>query len=103
MSERVASMKQFIRQFPDNPFPRYALALEFKNAGQLDDAVTTFRELLERLPAYVPTYLQFGMLLEQAGRVDEARAVLTAGVAQARAANDGHALGELQGVLDGLD
>lgn len=103
MSERIESMKQFAQQFPDNPFPRYALALEFKNAGRADEAVATFRELNEKLPAYVPAYLQFGMLLEELGRIDEARAVLTTGVEKARAAKDQHALGELQGRLDGLD
>jgi tetratricopeptide (TPR) repeat protein len=101
-AERIESMKQFLQLYPDNPFPRYALALEFKNNGQPDQAVATFQELAERLPAYVPTYLQFGMLLEQLGRFDEAKDVLTRGVEKARAAGDNHALGEIQGALDGL-
>ncbi len=103
MSERIESMKQFAQQFPDNPFPRYALALEYKNAGRHEEAVATFQSLAEHLPAYVPTYLQFGKLLDDLGRIDEARAVLTRGVEKAREARDQHALGEIQGLLDGLD
>lgn len=102
MSERLESMKQFAEQFPDNPFPRYALALEFKNAGRSDEAVQTFQALIERLPAYVPAYLQFGKLLEDLGRTDEAKAVLTTGVERAREARDSHALGEIQGLLESL-
>ena len=103
MSERIEAMKQFIERYPENPFPRYALALEYKNGGEPELAVETFRALMEKLPAYVPTYLQFGMLLEQQGRIEEARAVLTKGVDAARAAGDNHALGEIQGILSGLD
>jgi tetratricopeptide (TPR) repeat protein len=103
MSERIEAMKQFIEQFPENPFPRYALAMEYKNGGQPELAAETFRTLMEKLPAYVPTYLQFGMLLEQQGQIEEARTVLTKGVEAARAAGDNHALSEIQGVLSGLD
>ncbi len=103
MSERIESMRQFAQQFPDNPFPRYALALEYKNAGRSDEAVATFRDLSERLPAYVPCYLQYGKLLSDLGRVDEARDVLSRGVEKAREARDQHALGEIQGLLSSLD
>ena len=102
-SERIESMRQFAEQFPDNPFPRYALALEYKNAGESEAAVETFRLLTTRLPDYVPAYLQFGMLLDQMGRIDEAREVLTTGIEKARETGNSHALGEMQGVLSGLD
>ena len=36
------------------------------------------------------------------GRVDDARAWLTAGIAAARAARDGHSLGELETALAAL-
>jgi len=101
--ERIAALKQFIEQRPDDPFPRYALALEHKGAGELERAAEAFRDLVTRAPAYVPTYLQFGMILEQLGRIEEARTLLTEGVEQARRAGNTHALGEIQGVLSGLD
>lgn len=103
MSERIESMKQFVEQQPDNPFPRYALALEMKSAGQLEDAVEAFRTLRERLPTYVPTYLQYGMVLESLGRIDEAREVLTTGIEVATAAGDNHARSEIEAALDALD
>jgi tetratricopeptide (TPR) repeat protein len=101
-SERIEAMKQFIEQYPDNPFPRYALALEYKNGGQPTEAVETFRSLIGRTPAYVPAYLQFGMVLEQLGVLDEARSIFSKGVEVAEAAGDKHALSELQGALNNL-
>ena len=101
-TERIDAMRQFSEQFPDNPFPRYALALELKNAGRPDESLDTFRDLMKRLPDYVPAYLQCGMLLEEQSRFDEAREVVTTGIEKARAARDSHAQGELEGLLDKL-
>ena len=102
-SERIEAMKQFVEQFPDNPFPRYALAMEHKTAGRHDEAIATFEVLAAKLPDYVPTYLQFGMVLTDAGRDDDAREIFKKGIDAAKAKGDAHALSELQGALAGLD
>ena len=39
---RIEMLQAFIAQKPRDPFPRYALALEYKNAGRLEDARATF-------------------------------------------------------------
>ena len=96
-------MRRFAAQQPGNPFPRYALAMELRSGGSLDEAAEALRTLTAELPAYVPAWLQLGMLLDQLGLVDEARTVLTQGIERAREAGNAHALGEMQGVLDGLD
>ena len=102
-TDRLETMRQFADQQPGNPFPRYALAMELRSGSRLDEAADTLRMLTRDLPGYVPAWLQLGMLLDQLGLVDEARAVLTAGIERAREAGNAHALGEMQGVLDGLD
>jgi tetratricopeptide (TPR) repeat protein len=101
-SERIAALKQFIEQRPEDPFPRYALAMELKGAGDLEGAAGALKDLVGRVPGYVPTYLQFGTILDQLGRIDEARAVLTTGIEQARKVGNTHALSEMEGVLNGL-
>jgi predicted Zn-dependent protease len=103
MSERIDAMKQFIQQFPDNPFPRYALALELKNAGRADEAIEAFQALLAKFPAYVAGYQHFGMVLSEAGRTSEARQVLTTGLEAARSTRNGHAASEIEGLLRELD
>jgi tetratricopeptide (TPR) repeat protein len=102
-AERIAALKQFIEQRPDDPFPRYALAMELKSAGNLDAAASTCQELVTKTPAYVATYLQYGLMLEKLGRIDEARSVLTTGIEQARRAGNAHALSEMEGALSNLD
>ena len=100
--DREAMLRKFIEQKPDDPFPRYALAMELVSGGRSEDAAAVFAALVERIPGYVATYLHYGATLGKLGRRDEARAVLGAGIERARAAGDGHALGELQGALAGL-
>lgn len=92
----------FIRQRPDDPFPRYALALEYKNAGRLDEARQVFAELMVATPSYTATYLHAGNVLVAMGRADEARQVYEAGVAACALAGDTHARGEIEGALAGL-
>jgi len=92
-------LQAFIAQKPRDPFPRYALALEYKNAGRMDKAQATFAELTALDPTYVPAYLHAGHVLLAVGRRDEARATYQAGVAAATRAGDTHARGELEGAL----
>lgn len=100
--DRESTLKKFIAQKPDDPFPRYGLALEYVNTGRLEDAVATFAELVERLPDYVPAYLHYGGVLSRLGRADEARGVYGRGIERARKKGDSHALGELEGALAAL-
>lgn len=95
-------LQGFIAQKPRDPFPRYALALEYKNAGRLDDAQATFAELMTVEPSYTATYLHAGNVLVALGRRDEARSTYQAGIAVATRAGDTHARGELEGALASL-
>jgi tetratricopeptide (TPR) repeat protein len=83
-------------------FTWYALALEYKGLGRVEDALATFQELRQRDEAYVPMYLMCGTMLVEAGRRDDAKEWLVAGVAAARNKGDTHALGEIEGALAAL-
>lgn len=85
------------------PLPSYGLAMEYRSAGQHAQSLTTFARVHELDDKYVPAYFMCGQLLAELGRVDEARAELVRGIAVARAVGDGHALGEMQGLLDTLE
>lgn len=87
---------------PDDPFLRYALAMDHAGAGELEVAATCFRELLDARPDYVPAYFQAARTLLELGRDDEARAVASAGVSAARGAGDEHTAGELEVLLESL-
>src|SRR5689334_6625806 len=83
-------------------FTWYALALEFKGLGRVEDALATFQKLRERDQDYVPMYLMCGTMLVEAGRRDDAREWLGAGLVAARKKGDTHAAGEIEGALAGL-
>ncbi len=100
---RIEAILKIVEQSPNDPFPRYGLAMEYKNAGRHDEAHATFVELEKRHPEYVPQFLMHANLLGAMKLVDEQRAVLERGVAAAQKKRDQHALGELQGALEALD
>jgi tetratricopeptide (TPR) repeat protein len=96
---RIEALLGFIRANPQDPFPRYALALEYKNSGRLDDARTTFDALMTANPDYTAAYLHAGNTLLALGLRDEARAVYQRGVDACVRRGDTHARGELEGAL----
>ena len=100
---KLETLEEFVASSPDEPLPRYALAMEYRNLGRDEQATATFRELVKRRPEYVPTYLMLAQTLIGMGQRDEARTVLESGVAAARKAGERHALGELQDALDSLE
>lgn len=102
MSTRLAEIQSFVEMAPNDPFPLYGLAMEYRNLGDAAAARRTFERLAERFPDYVPQYLMHAKLLIELADKPAARAVLTTGVAKASAARNHHALGELQGELAGL-
>jgi len=101
--DRIATFKSFISRTPTDPFPRYGLAMEHRTRGELDEAWTAFRDLLDNFPDYVPTYLMAGGTLVSLGRKDEAQVVYRRGIETASRKGDGHARGELESALNELE
>jgi tetratricopeptide (TPR) repeat protein len=99
---RIDVIKKIAESQPNDPFPRYGLAMEYKNAGHAEEAHATFTELEARWPEYVAAYLMHGNLLASMHRLAEARGVYEQGIAAARKKGDGHALGELESALSNL-
>ncbi len=96
---RADALKKFVEATPNDPFPRYGLAMAQKGEGKLDDAHQTFNELEQRFPDYAPQYLMHVNLLVQMGRAADARAVGERGLVAIRKKGDAHALGELEAAL----
>jgi Tfp pilus assembly protein PilF len=92
-------LEAFVAQKPDDAFSRYGLALECMNSGDTATAEIHFRELLQRNGDYVPGYLMFAQLLAKQSRADDARAILTQGIAAASRSANGHAQSEMESLL----
>jgi tetratricopeptide (TPR) repeat protein len=99
---RIDALVGFIQQNPQDPFPRYALALEFKNAGRLDDARAAFDSLMAAHPDYTAAYLHAGNTIVALGLREEAKAVYQRGIDACVRKGDTHARGELEGALASL-
>ena len=97
--DRLATLEAFLRDNPDDPFTRFALAQEHAKRGQADAALEYYEGLVEAHPGYVGTYYHLGALYRDLGRDDDALAAYRAGVRAATAAGDAHARAELQGAL----
>lgn len=92
-------LMQFVEANANDPFPRYGLAMELKNAGRLEDAERTFNELMNRFPDYTPAYLHAGNVARDLGRVDVAVAIYRTGVEVSSRKRDEHARSELESAL----
>jgi len=85
------------------PFHWYALAMEYRSLGRLDDALAAYGDVRERFPDYVATYLMGGQVAHELARLDEARAWLEQGLTVSAKFSDGKAQTEIQQLLDTLD
>ena len=70
--------------------------------GRAEDALREFGETIERNPDYVPAYQMSAQELLKAGRSDEARERLQAGLAACERSGNTHAASEMQAMLDEL-
>ena len=97
-------MRAFIASSsPSDPFPRYGLAQEYKNAGRLDEARATFDALMSAHPDYTAAYLHAGNALLALGAARRrARRLRSAASRPASRRGDAHARGELEGALASL-
>lgn len=95
--DRLATFRAFIARSPNDPFPRYGLAMEHKTRGDLADARAAFDELIEKFPTYVASYLHAAAVCASLGDRDASIDLLKRGIAAA--ANDPHARKELEAAL----
>ena len=110
MSEQTSKPKKSRRQLleetvaqkPNDAFSRYGLALECERDGDTAGAEKNFRELIERNPEYIPGFQMYGQLLAREERNEEARKILTAGIAAASKTGNQHARSEMEALLNEL-
>jgi Tfp pilus assembly protein PilF len=96
---RRQMLEEFVEKKPEDPFSRYGLAMECMNGGDTTAADGHFRELLQRNGDYVPAYLMYAQMLSREARAEEARQVLSKGIAAADRKGDQHARSEMESLL----
>jgi tetratricopeptide (TPR) repeat protein len=100
---RIDQLKQFLQDEPNDEFSRYALALEYMNAGNDTEAMHHFKMLAENHPDYLATYYQMGKVLERQGKNSEAVLIYEKGKDVAIKLGNRHTLNELNSALDSME
>ena len=99
MNKRLTYLQKLVESGKADAFAFYALAMEYKNSGQFDDAARTFDELKSAHPAYLPQYLMAGQMHLDHDDPDTARSWLAAGLALAKDTGDGKTASEIEAAL----
>jgi thioredoxin-like negative regulator of GroEL len=102
MASRADMLKEVLAQNPQDTFARYGLAMEYRNAGDTEAALREFDTLLQSNPDYIAAYFMAAQTLAAAGRNDEAKSRLKAGIATAQRKGDQHATSEMSAMLEEL-
>lgn len=98
----IEELEKLVQQFPDKPFPRYGLAMEYKKVNRFDEAIPHFREAMKLDANYVAAWFQCGLTYQAAGKIDEAKQTYREGIEVARRVGNGHALSEISDALASL-
>lgn len=99
---RVSMLSEILSHNPADSFARYGLAMAYIAEGRNAEGLAEFDRIIERTPDYVPAYQMSAQELLKAGRPDEARTRLEAGLEAAARTNNRHAASEMQAMLDDI-
>lgn len=102
-TERIEQLRGMLAEEPGDLFLRYAIALELKRSGDMDQAVKDLEAILTDDPKHIASYYQLALLLADLGRTDEAKATCEAGMMQCLVTGDRKARAELQELRNSLE
>ena len=95
-------LRSFAEKRPQDPFPRYALAMELKTTGDGEGAWQAFEALIAQHPDYIASYAPAGEVLIGLDRSDEARLVYGKGIEACTRKSDAHTRDHLESALAAL-
>ncbi len=98
-NSRIAILKQYVVEEPDEPFNLYALASEYL-AEEPETALQYLQELLFKHPRYLGTYYQIGKLYQSFDRTEEAKDAFHRGISLALELRNAKILQELRTALN---
>jgi cytochrome c-type biogenesis protein CcmH/NrfG len=100
--DKIAMLTEILKQNPSDAFARYGLAMAYASEGRQTEALAEFNTIVATTPDYVPSYQMSAQELLKAGRTDDARTRLEAGLAACDRTHNAHAASEMQAMLDDI-
>lgn len=95
MSQRLDQLRAMLAEEPNDAFIRYAIALELKRAGEMEQAARDLERLIVEDPKYIACYYQLALILVDLGRAEEAMHVCESGSLHCITTGDRKARAEL--------
>lgn len=94
--DRIQVLKEFIEKEPNDPFNKYALAMEYISQQNEEAGSLLFQELLTKHSAYLPTYYQAAHFYWEQGDLVQAEKIFREGIELAQKMNEHKTLAELK-------
>ncbi len=102
-SERLDKLLDFLKSSPNDSFLLFALAKEYENIGQIDQALLHYTKLKEIDSKYIGLYYHLGKLYERIQEEILALRTYKEGINLAKELGDFHALSELNTAKTNLE
>jgi tetratricopeptide (TPR) repeat protein len=99
---RIDQLRGMLAEEPGDLFLRYAIALELKRAGNMEQAITDLETILNEDPKHIASYYQLALLQADLGHTPDAIATCEAGSMQCLVTGDRKARAELQELMNTL-
>ena len=100
--ERLGQLRAMLVEEPGDLFLRYAIALEHKRMGAMEQAIADLEAILRDDAKHIPSYYQLALLRADLGQFAEAITVCDAGSLQCIVTGDRKARMELIALRDQL-
>lgn len=88
MSSRIQELARKVKEYPDDSFYKFALALEMQKTEQYDKARILFEDILEKDPGYLGVYYHLAKLYELLLRREDALKLYSKGIQVAEKQGD---------------
>jgi superkiller protein 3 len=76
LSRQIERLAVAVEQNPNHADLHYRLGLLYRNRGQIEDAISCFRQAVTINPSYMKALIKLGLALKEAGETDESISVL---------------------------
>lgn len=99
---RADQLKAMLEKDPDDVFLNFSLGMEYKSAGDAENALRQFDRVIELDAEYLSAYIRKGEVLVGLQRYDDAKASLMRAADVARQSGDQHMLENINELLEQL-
>lgn len=101
-AERLQQLRAMLADEPGDLFLRYAIALELKREGDMEQAIEDLHAILIEEPEHIASYYQLALLLADTGKTKDAIETCEAGSMRCLVTGDRKARAELLELMEAL-